>query len=91
MSIGLISISGVSAGLLLAIGGVAFGGFAIGSVAFGVVGIGFLPFSALDVSPETMGRLWLALWGLVTAIVTLGIAGLVIGFKANQPERTKVE
>ena len=91
MSLGLISVSGFSVGLLLAIGGVATGGFAIGSLAFGVVATGVLPFSALDVSPETMQRLSLAAWGLTTAVVTMGVAGLVVVLKDRHPERTKVE
>ena len=92
MSLGLISVSGFSVGLLLALGGVAIGGFAIGSLAFGVAATGVLPFSALDVAPETMQWLSLAAWGLVTAVVTIGVAGLVMfALKDNHPERTKVE
>ncbi len=60
--VGVVSLSGISAGLLLAIGGVAFGGFAIGSLAFGVVAAGVIPMAALDVPEETLQWLSLAAW-----------------------------
>ena len=49
-----LALSGIAVGLLLAIGGIAFGGFGIGSVAFGIVATGALPFAAWDAPEETM-------------------------------------
>ncbi len=81
VTVGLVTLSGISVGLLLAIGGVAFGGFAVGGLAIGMAATGALPRAALDVPPETMQRLSLAAWGLVTALVTAVVAGLAVWWK----------
>ena len=76
-----VSISGIAAGLLLAVGGIAFGGFTLGSLAFGVVATGVVPRSVLDVSAETMQWLSLGAWALLTTIATAAVTGFIFWLK----------
>ena len=78
VSIGVMSLGGITAGLLMAVGGLAAGVFAAGGMAFGVVATGFRAWALLDLSPAAMQWVSFAAWGLLTAVFTLIVAGLVI-------------
>ncbi len=75
---GAISLSGIAVGLLLAMGGIAFGGCTVGSLSFGVVAIGVHAESLITVSEPVRQGLALGAWALATALVTAAIAGLVL-------------